>query len=129
MKIDHSRRGDISVVSLEGEFDFHDVTHASEMIGAFIDQGARHLLFDLQRLRFLSSGGIGYFIQTAKRLRSLGGEAVLANVPDSFDWVAKTLGIDRVIRMFASEGEAITHLRGAGFAADAAAGPPPQPSR
>jgi anti-anti-sigma factor len=118
MRIDHSNRGDISVVSLEGEFDFHDVTQASEVIGAFIDQGAHRILFDLSRLRFLSSGGIGYFIQTAKRLRALGGEAVLANVPDAFDWVARTLGIDRVIRMFPAEAEAIAHLRASNLSAD-----------
>jgi anti-anti-sigma factor len=123
MRIDHSRRGDITVVSLEGEFDFHDVTQASETIGAFIDKGARRLLFDLKRLRFLSSGGIGYFIQTAKRLKGLGGEMVLANVPEAFDWVARTLGIDRVIRMYPHEDEAIAHLRGAGLATDASAGP------
>lgn len=123
MRIDHSRRGDVTVVSLEGEFDFHDVTHASDTIGKFIDAGARRLLFDLRRLRFLSSGGIGYFIQTAKRLRALGGEVVLANVPESFDWVARTLGIDRVIRMFADETEALAHLRGEGLPADAPKGP------
>jgi anti-anti-sigma factor len=123
MRIDHSLRGDVLVVSLEGEFDFHDVTEASEVIGAIIDKGARRLLFDLRRLRFLSSGGIGYFIQTAKRLRALGGEAVLANAPESFDWVARTLGIDRVIRMFPHEDEALAHFRGADLAADAPAGP------
>jgi len=120
MRIDHSRRGDVSVVSLEGEFDFHDVTHASDTIGKFIDAGARRILFDLRRLHFLSSGGIGYFVQTTKRLRALGGDVVLANVPESFDWVARTLGIDRLIRIFASESEALAHLRGAGLAADAA---------
>ncbi|MCK6459861.1 MAG: STAS domain-containing protein [Planctomycetes bacterium] len=123
MRIGHSRRGDISLVSLEGEFDFHDVTHASDTIGAFIDAGARHILFDLKGLRFLSSGGIGYFIQTAKRLRGLGGEAVLASVPDSFDWVARTLGIDRVIRMFPGEAEAMAHLRGTDVSAGAPGGP------
>jgi anti-anti-sigma factor len=128
MRIDHRRLGDISVVSLEGEFDFHDVTQASEVIGAFIDKGARRLLFDLKRLRFLSSGGIGYFIQTAKRLRGLGGEAVLANVPQSFDWVARTLGIDRVIRMFPSEGEAVAHFSGARSPLDASPKGPPQAS-
>ncbi|HEX5138818.1 MAG TPA: STAS domain-containing protein [Planctomycetota bacterium] len=124
MRIEHSRQGDLSVVSLEGEFDFHDVTQASEVIGAFIDEGARRLVFDLRALRFLSSGGIGYFIQTAKRLRNLGGELVLANSPESFDWVARTLGIDRVIRMFPDDQAAIAHLRDAGRAADLPAGPP-----
>jgi stage II sporulation protein AA (anti-sigma F factor antagonist) len=125
MRIDHSRRGDIFVVSLEGEFDFHDVAQASEVIGAFIDKGARRLLFDLKQLRFLSSGGIGYFIQTTKRLRGVGGEAVLANVPPSFDWVARTLGIDRVIRMFPDEGEAVAYLTGARRGADAQPGSAP----
>jgi anti-anti-sigma factor len=123
MRIDHSRQGDLSVVSLEGEFDFQDVTEASEVIGAFIDDGARRLVFDLRALRFLSSGGIGYFIQTAKRLRKLGGELVLANSPESFAWVAQTLGIDRVIRMFPDDRAAITHLRDTDRA-DLPAGPP-----
>jgi len=113
MKIDHRRRGDIAIVLFEGEFDFHDVTDASEAIGAFIDQGALQLVFNLKRLQFISSGGLGYFIQTAKRLRALGGELVLAHAPESFRWVIQTLGIDRVIRVFEGEDEAIAHFSGA----------------
>jgi len=127
MKIDHRRRGDITIVSFEGEFDFHDVTSASDTIGAVIDQGAARLVFDLKGLQFISSGGIGYFIQTAKRLRKAGGELVLSGAPDAFGWVVRTLGIDRVIRMFASEEEAVGHFGDGGMRGDA---PPdcPQPS-
>jgi anti-anti-sigma factor len=114
MHIGHRRRDDITVVTFEGEFDFHDVTSASETIGAVLDGGARQVLFDLKGLRFISSGGIGYFIQTAKQLRRAGGELVLASAPDAFTWVAQTLGIDRVIRIFVGEEEAITYLRSPG---------------
>ena len=100
MKIDPKKRGDVMVVQLGGEFDFHDVTSAADTIGAFIDQGVHRLLFDLKELQFISSGGIGYFIQTAKRLKALGGELVLASPPDSFGWVIQTLGIDRVLKIF-----------------------------
>jgi len=122
MRIEHKRQGDLAIVSLAGEFDFQDVAEASEVIGAFIDQGSRRLMFDLRALRFISSGGIGYFIQTAKRLRRLGGELVLANSPESFGWVATTLGIDRVIRMFPDERGAIAYLHQADLAADLPAG-------
>jgi anti-anti-sigma factor len=112
MRIEHRQRGDVTIVTLEGEFDFHDVTAAGETIGAFIDGGARRLVFDLSRLRFISSGGIGYFSQTARRLKGEGGELVLAGAPEAFGWVVQTLGIDRVIRVFPDEQEALGHFTG-----------------
>jgi anti-anti-sigma factor len=110
MRIEHARRGDVTVVEFEGDFDFHDVTSAAETIGAFIDGGALRLVFDLKRLGFISSGGIGYFLQTAKRLRAKRGELVLAEPPESFGWVATTLGIDRVIRVLPTADEALRYF-------------------
>ncbi len=111
MKIDRKERGDVSIVTFEGDFDFHDVTSAADMIGAFIDHGVHRLVFDLAGLKFISSGGIGYFIQTAKRLRALGGELVLACPPASFGWIVQTLGIDRVLKIFPGDEEAVDYFR------------------
>ena len=128
MKIDPKKRGDVMVVQLGGEFDFHDVTSAADTIGAFIDQGVHRLLFDLKELQFISSGGIGYFIQTAKRLKALGGELVLSSPPDSFGWVIQTLGIDRVLKIFPDEEKALHYLREAGRRPAAPRDGPAQPS-
>jgi len=70
-----------------------------------------HLVFNLEALQFISSGGIGYFIQTAKRLRSHGGELVLACPPASFGWVVQTLGIDRVLKIFHGHEAAVEYFR------------------
>jgi len=128
MKIHPRKRGDVTVVQLGGEFDFHDVTSAAETIGAFIEEGVHRLLFDLKELQFISSGGIGYFIQTAKRLRELGGELVLASPPASFGWVVQTLGIDRVLKIFPDEEKALHYLREAGKRPAAPREGPAQPS-
>ncbi len=111
MQIDREERADVTVVRLGGEFDFHDVHSAEGTIGAFIDEGVHHLVFDLAGLKFISSGGLGYIIQTAKRLRRLGGELVLARPPASFGWIAQTLGIDRVVKIFEGEREAVEYFR------------------
>ena len=111
MRIDRTERAGVPVVLFEGDFDFQDVTAASDMIGAYIDKGDHRLVFDLKRLQFISSGGLGYFIQTAKRLKSLGGELVLACPPASFGWIVQTLGIDRVIRIFPDDEAAVSYVR------------------
>jgi len=111
MRIDRTERGDVSVVAFEGDFDFHDVTSASDTICAFVDEGVHRIVFDLKRLRFISSGGIGYFIQTAKRLKALGGELVLASPPASFAWLFQSLGIDRVLKIFPGDEEAVGYFR------------------
>lgn len=111
MHIDRQARGDVTVIAFEGEFDFHDVMSAADTIGAYIEDGVHRLVFDLKALKFISSGGIGYFIQTAKRLRGLGGELVLACPPAAFGWVVQTLGIDRVVKIFPSDLEAVDYFR------------------
>lgn len=114
MRVDRTERDGIPVVAFEGDFDFHDVTSASDTIGAFIDKGDHRVVFDLKRLQFISSGGLGYFIQTAKRLKSIGGELVLACPPASFGWIVQTLGIDRVIRIFPDDEAAVSYVRDGG---------------
>lgn len=111
MHIDRQERGDVTVVAFGGEFDFQDVTSAADTIGVYIEKGVHRLVFDLKGLRFISSGGIGYFIQTAKRLRALGGELVLACPPASFGWIVQTLGIDRVLKIFPGDQEALDYFR------------------
>jgi anti-sigma B factor antagonist len=120
MRIDGHRRGGVTVVALDGEFDIFTVTPIAEKIDRFIEDGARRMVFDLSALKFISSGGLGYFIQTAKRLRALGGDLVLARPPESFGWVIQTLGIDRVIKVFPDEAEAVAHLDAAPDAEGAA---------
>lgn len=111
MDIAREERGDVTVVRLGGDFDFHDVAAATDALGACLDEGVHRVVFDLAGLGFISSGGIGFFIQTAKRLRKLGGDVVLAAPPASLGWVIETLGIDRVFRIFPDAEAAIAHFR------------------
>jgi anti-sigma B factor antagonist len=111
MDIAREEHGDVTVVALGGDFDFHDVAQATDAIGSYLEGGVHRLVFDLKGLGFISSGGIGFLIQTVKRLRALGGDAVLAAPPANFGWVIETLGIDRVFRIFADAAEAVAHFR------------------
>ena len=125
MDIERQERGNITVVVLTGDFDFHDVARATEAIGPFLEKGVHRVVFDLKGLGFISSGGIGFLIQTAKRLRALGGDVALASPPAAFGWIAETLGIDRVFRIFPEAEAAVAHLRDAPAAPR---GSPPQAS-
>lgn len=113
MDIQREERGNVTVVALSGDFDFHDVSRATEAIGPFLEEGVHLVVFDLKGLGFISSGGIGFLLQTGKRLRALGGDVALASPPAAFGWIAETLGIDRVFRIFPAAEAAVAHLRDA----------------
>jgi anti-anti-sigma factor len=111
MDIAREERGNVTVVTMTGDFDFHDVAHATDALGSCLEEGVHRVVFDLKGLGFISSGGIGFLIKTAKRLRERGGDAVLAAPPASFGWVIETLGIDRVFRIFADADAGLAYLR------------------
>src|SRR5262245_22431039 len=110
MDIAREEREGVTVVRLGGDFDFHDVAQATDALGS-LAEGAHRVVFDLKALGFISSGGIGFLIQTAKRLRTHGGEAVLAAPPANFGWVTETLGIDRIFRIFEHADAGLAYFR------------------
>jgi len=97
MRIGNSRIGDWAVVRLEGRMDAAS-EHAFERESRkLVDDGARRIAVDLERLTYISSAGIGALIRLAASVRDRNGEVALCGAKGV---VKSVLEITRVITLF-----------------------------
>ena len=111
MKVERTTVGDVTVLAFSGDFDAFNLGPVADKLDALIAGGSHKLVFNLDGLRFVNSSALGYMIKTNKRLKQAHGELVLAAPSDNFRSTIATLGIDKICRVFATDDEAVAHLR------------------
>lgn len=88
---------------------------ASELEGALlgiIRKGARHLVLDLSRLDLIDSSGLSAVITAIKTIRSeRKGVIVAHSVSESIGKILSLTRIDKFVRSFGSEAEAVAYLK------------------
>jgi anti-anti-sigma factor len=76
-----------------------------------IQGGGRKIIVDMKDLEYIDSSGIGILINTAKLLRSKGGDIALLNVDDEINKILKVINFERFIKMFNEYHEAVNFFR------------------
>ncbi|MHC4958677.1 MAG: STAS domain-containing protein [Planctomycetota bacterium] len=112
MRIERKSDGDIEVLTLTGEFDATEVPNIEKEIDALVDDYRTRIVMDFSNLRWIDSSALGCLIRTQTRLRPLGGEQVLASPEGLVKTTIKTVGIDRMMRIFPDANEARRYLDG-----------------
>lgn len=84
-------------IALTGEIDHHSAKKTMEQIGEKIDLYMPNLcILDFKTVSFMDSSGIAIVINTLRRMREIGGQIRLNNVPPQPLKVLKTAGIERI---------------------------------
>jgi anti-anti-sigma factor len=78
---------------------------------ALIKGGILKMVIDLDGLEFIDSRGIGTLINAAKLIRERHGDLVLARVPESIDKVFRPVNLQRFIKIFPTEQDALNYLK------------------
>lgn len=74
MEIFTEIRDSALLVSLSGELDHHSAAHVREVVdAAYLDSGAKHIIFCLERLSFMDSAGIGVIMGRYNKAKENGG--------------------------------------------------------
>ncbi len=68
MEIVEKEQGAVSIVAIEGSLDTATSAEADSLLSAKIDQGARKILIDFEKLDYISSAGLRILLVTAKNL-------------------------------------------------------------
>ena len=109
MDMERSNKGDVTLLKCHGELDAAGVPAISEF-DSLVEQGATRFVFNIQRLTFIDSSGIAFFIDTQKRLRESHGELVLSEPSRFFQTVISTLSLERIFKIFPTDEEAIKYF-------------------
>ncbi len=114
MEILSATEDGVRFLGFVGAFDTPEVDAFQSHVDSAIDEQLFKVVINLGRMTFINSTALGALIRAQKRLNQYGGDLALAE-PTAFALgVFKTLGIDRKIKCFPTEAEAVEYMRSVG---------------
>ena len=78
MRIEEESFGDVTVLTVAGDFDARTSPRAHEKIDGLLEHFNVRLVFNLSGVEIVTSTAISFLIDAAKRTRKLGCDAVLS---------------------------------------------------
>lgn len=109
MEIDYAVKNDILVVTFET--DRLDAKESAEfkhnVIHLINETGKYQVVFDLNKLMFIDSSGVGIFLSLLRFLNSRGGELKLAELTQPVKTVLELVSIHKIFEIFKTADEAI----------------------
>jgi len=109
---DHTKRGDISLLTVRGVLDITNAVDIKSEVIAIEESGVRKVLVDLGALRQIDSSGVGVLISLFKRVRYVGGQVCFVGVSGQPREVLKILRMDRALDICATLDEGLAKLGG-----------------
>lgn len=96
MELEITDIGQYKCVSISGKVDWENARKLDAEVQAAIASGARHMVFDLNRVTFLCSGAIGALTYNMNRLKSNDGSFYIVSSNDYVNYIFETLRFDVV---------------------------------
>jgi anti-anti-sigma factor len=125
MQIEARSHGDVTVVSLSGEFDAADEPRVRRRLEQAIGEDALKLVLNVRGVRFINLSNLGTLVGIARSLRERNGDLVLSEPSGLLRSTLRTLGLGSVLRVFDRDLDAVRHLRQADGDRLAMGAPPP----
>ncbi len=94
MELERERRGDVTVLTLRGDFDRQSVPDVAPDIEQSLSRGEVRLIADIHGVTFMDSSVIAYLLRIRKRVLDEGGMLVLVQPNDIVRRSLRTLGIE-----------------------------------
>ena len=109
MKFAHIKKNGLLVISLEDErLDTKNTPKFKEEVMPVIDKSGTHdVVFDLNKLKFIDSSGIGAFLSVLRHLNARGGDLKLASINPNIQTVLELISIHKIFHIFKTTDEAI----------------------
>lgn len=97
-------RAGLTICRINGELDAFTAPLVREALADAVD--APSLIIDLSQVRFLDSAGLGVLVGTVRRVRELGGQAILCEASRAVSRALTTVGMPRIVDIVSSVGDA-----------------------
>ena len=97
MEIAHRMENEILIISINGRLDAATAPIADETIQKTLEENTTRLLFDLDGLKYLSSGGLRVILTAAKEIRRREGKVVLARLTPYVNEIFEVSGFTSLI--------------------------------
>lgn len=102
----------VTVFKLEGEI--IDKTQANgfmEQVDKLISSGKKHIVLDLEGLRYMNSSGLNVLVNILTKTRNVGGDVSVCNLTAKVKTLLVVTKLDTIFHILPSVDEAIQRLK------------------
>jgi stage II sporulation protein AA (anti-sigma F factor antagonist) len=102
---------DVLCIRLDGELDHHTAEELRLLASKAIEEeNIRHIVLNLEQLKFMDSSGLGVILGRYKQIKQLHGEMVVCAISPSIKRLFDMSGLFKIIRLEESEQFALQRL-------------------
>jgi anti-anti-sigma factor len=91
-----SKKGVFAIFSLADRIEWEDARHIDETVRRLITEGTNHLAFDLNRITYICSAGIGALVYNLNTVKKKGGAIYIITANEYIDYLFQTLKFDMI---------------------------------
>ncbi|MBV7273378.1 STAS domain-containing protein [Clostridium sp. PL3] len=102
---------DVKIICLDKEFYLDSTEHFEIIINKSIEGKYKKVVLNLKNVEFINSSILGEILRFYKELMRLKGELVISSLCEDIKNLLEITRIDKIIKIFDSETEAIEYLR------------------
>ncbi|NJP71523.1 STAS domain-containing protein [Streptomyces sp. C1-2] len=99
-----------AVVAVVGDVDLHTASELRTRAQAVLDQGAPHLVLDMEQVDFVDSTGLTTLIVLLQAAQAAGGSLRVARIPERLVRMVTITGVSQLIPMYDTVDEALAAL-------------------
>ncbi|GHE51046.1 MULTISPECIES: STAS domain-containing protein [Streptomyces] len=99
-----------AVVAVVGDVDLHTASELRTRAQAVVDQGAPHLVLDMEQVDFVDSTGLTTLIVLLQAAQAAGGSLRVARIPERLVRMVTITGVSQLIPMYDTVDEALAAL-------------------
>lgn len=116
MGLDLKRIGSVMVIKVCGEFDLGAADYCRQEIDQKVRaEGAKDILFDLEKVTFIDSSGLGVILGRYRKAKENDGRVAISNADSKITKILNLSGVTRLIPVYPTSSQALRFLaRGVG---------------
>ena len=110
MKIQSTNQGDIHVLEISGELDYHSSPELREKLTELTGKQAPKILVNLGGVDYMDSSGIATFVEAFQKAKRYQGRLILAALTPTVRGVFEIAKLDSIFEITSTVAEAVERL-------------------
>ena len=110
MNIQSKNQGDIQMLELSGELDYHSSPELREKLTELTGKQTAKILVDLSGVDYMDSSGIATFVEAFQKTKRYQGRLILAALTDTVRGVFEIAKLDSIFEIAPTVAEGVASL-------------------
>ena len=93
-------KGNHTVISMIGDLDLHSLQKAKDLVQKLVDSKKTRIIFDLERVNYIDTSGLGFFLGTLRKLKDRQGDMRLVNPNAYISGIFNLINLNKMIDIY-----------------------------